>query len=173
MACRILVPWPGFEPVPPVVELQSPNHWTTGESPWKLYTATTVGLASPCPLDFVQAVMLPSGPRCMHLRLAPAVRLSNVVCLTPVGNWGVTAALCSGFSGSLGLKYWVLSRARRLGKLPASDLAVKWSELHYFSLGCPFPWLECSVWMFIKVKKHLVIGGNWKAMQNINRSGCN
>ena len=30
-ACRILVPQPGIEPVPPAVEVQSPNHWTTGE----------------------------------------------------------------------------------------------------------------------------------------------
>ena len=27
-ACSILVPQPGIEPVPPVVEVQSPNHWT-------------------------------------------------------------------------------------------------------------------------------------------------
>ena len=30
-ACRILVPQPGIEPVPPAVEVQSPNHWTTKE----------------------------------------------------------------------------------------------------------------------------------------------
>ena len=30
-ACRILVPWPGIEPVPPAVEVWSPNHWTTRE----------------------------------------------------------------------------------------------------------------------------------------------
>ena len=29
---RILVPWPGIEPVPPAVEVRSPNHWTTKES---------------------------------------------------------------------------------------------------------------------------------------------
>ena len=28
MACRILAPWPDIEPMPPVVEVQSPNHWT-------------------------------------------------------------------------------------------------------------------------------------------------
>ena len=27
-ACRILVPQPGIEPMPPAVEAQSPNHWT-------------------------------------------------------------------------------------------------------------------------------------------------
>ena len=26
---RILVPQPGIEPIPPAVEAQSPNHWTT------------------------------------------------------------------------------------------------------------------------------------------------
>ena len=32
-ACRILVPQPGIEPVPPAVEAWSPNHWTTREVP--------------------------------------------------------------------------------------------------------------------------------------------
>ena len=31
MACGILVPWPGINPVPPAVESWSPNHWTTRE----------------------------------------------------------------------------------------------------------------------------------------------
>ena len=33
VACRILVPPPGMEPVPPAVEAQSPNHWTAREVP--------------------------------------------------------------------------------------------------------------------------------------------
>jgi len=33
MACRILVPLPGSEPVPPAVEAWSPNHWTIREFP--------------------------------------------------------------------------------------------------------------------------------------------
>ena len=33
VACGILVPPPGIEPVPPRVEAQSPNHWTTREVP--------------------------------------------------------------------------------------------------------------------------------------------
>ena len=28
-ACEILVPWPGIEPMPPSVEVQSVNHWAT------------------------------------------------------------------------------------------------------------------------------------------------
>ena len=32
-ACWILVPQPGDEPVPPAVEVRSPNHWTTREFP--------------------------------------------------------------------------------------------------------------------------------------------
>ena len=32
-ACRILVPWPGIKPVPPAMEAQSLNHWTTREVP--------------------------------------------------------------------------------------------------------------------------------------------
>ena len=31
MACEILVPGPGIEPIPPAVEAQSPNHWTARE----------------------------------------------------------------------------------------------------------------------------------------------
>ena len=31
MACRILVPRPGIEPVPPAVEAGSLNHWTARE----------------------------------------------------------------------------------------------------------------------------------------------
>ena len=33
LACRILVPWPGIEPSPPVVEAQSLKHWTIREVP--------------------------------------------------------------------------------------------------------------------------------------------
>ena len=35
MTCGILVPWPGIEPGPPVVEAQNPNHWTAREVPNK------------------------------------------------------------------------------------------------------------------------------------------
>ena len=34
-ASRILVPWPGIEPGPPAVDMQSPNHWTAKEIPSK------------------------------------------------------------------------------------------------------------------------------------------
>ena len=33
VACGILVPQPGIKPVPPAVEVQSLNHWTTREVP--------------------------------------------------------------------------------------------------------------------------------------------
>ena len=33
-ACGILVPQPGIQPVPPAVEAQSPNPWTTREFPY-------------------------------------------------------------------------------------------------------------------------------------------
>ena len=32
-AYGILVPQPGIEPVPPAVEVRSPNHWTAREFP--------------------------------------------------------------------------------------------------------------------------------------------
>ena len=37
MACRILVPWPEIKPVPPAVEVQSCNHWTTRVVPWYIF----------------------------------------------------------------------------------------------------------------------------------------
>ena len=33
MTCRILVPWPGIEPVTSAGQVKSPNHWTVGEFP--------------------------------------------------------------------------------------------------------------------------------------------
>ena len=33
VACGILAPWPGIEPMPPAVEERSPNHWTAKEVP--------------------------------------------------------------------------------------------------------------------------------------------
>ena len=33
MACRVLIPQPGIEPVSPVVEVWSLNHWTAREFP--------------------------------------------------------------------------------------------------------------------------------------------
>ena len=36
-ACRILVPQPGIEPVPPAVEARSLNHWTAREVPIGLF----------------------------------------------------------------------------------------------------------------------------------------
>ena len=35
-ACGILVPQTGIEPVPPAMEVRSPNHWTTGKVPFLL-----------------------------------------------------------------------------------------------------------------------------------------
>ena len=37
VARRILVPWPGIKPVPPAVEVQSLNHWTTREVPENVF----------------------------------------------------------------------------------------------------------------------------------------
>ena len=33
MWCRMLLPWPGIEPVPPALEVQSLKHWTAREVP--------------------------------------------------------------------------------------------------------------------------------------------
>ena len=40
--CRILAPWSGIELVPPAVEAQSPNHWTTREVPPHLFHASAI-----------------------------------------------------------------------------------------------------------------------------------
>ena len=40
VACGILVPQPGIEPVSPAMEAWSPNHWTAGEFP--LYTVFVI-----------------------------------------------------------------------------------------------------------------------------------
>ena len=37
MTWEILVPQPGIKPVPPAVEAQCPNHWTTREVPYTFY----------------------------------------------------------------------------------------------------------------------------------------
>ena len=36
LTCRVIVPWPGFEPWPKAVKAQSPNHWTAREFPLHL-----------------------------------------------------------------------------------------------------------------------------------------
>ena len=47
MACRILVPRPGIEPMPPAVEAQSPNHWTAREVPVLRYFYEDAFLSAP------------------------------------------------------------------------------------------------------------------------------
>ena len=37
VACGILVPQPGIEPVPPAAEAQSPNRWTAREVPHLIF----------------------------------------------------------------------------------------------------------------------------------------
>ena len=37
MACEILVPWPGIEPMPPEVKAWNFNHWTIREVPIKAF----------------------------------------------------------------------------------------------------------------------------------------
>ena len=41
VACGILVPRPGIKPVPPAVEAESPNHWTTREVCWLCLSQST------------------------------------------------------------------------------------------------------------------------------------
>ena len=41
MACGILVPQPGIEPVPSTVKVWSPNHWTAREFPWASFHVLT------------------------------------------------------------------------------------------------------------------------------------
>ena len=49
-ACRILVPRWGIKPPPPVVEAQSPNHWTTRNIPnYSVYNLCCCSVAQSCP----------------------------------------------------------------------------------------------------------------------------
>ena len=62
--CGILVPRPGFEPVPPAVEVQSPNHWTAREFPsftllkWNSVPLPHKNLASLSQFSFTWVVSL-------------------------------------------------------------------------------------------------------------------
>ena len=62
MVCRILIPWPGVEVVPPALEAQRHNHWTTritghpGES-WCLHLRISVVASNPA-----SASPSPGGP---------------------------------------------------------------------------------------------------------------
>ena len=38
VACGILIPWPGIEPVTPALEAQNLNHWTIKEVPLLVIT---------------------------------------------------------------------------------------------------------------------------------------
>ena len=55
VACRLLVPWPGIEPLPPAFEGQSPNHWTTKEVPYSFFLILPwLHCNFPCHRAFVQ-----------------------------------------------------------------------------------------------------------------------
>ena len=58
MACRILVSQPGIEPVLPIVEAQSLNHWTAREVSLQLWKAEVIP-HSPTPSHFLSAESLP------------------------------------------------------------------------------------------------------------------
>ena len=61
-ACRILVPQPGIKPIPPVVEAQCVNHWSTRKSPsftflkWNSVPLPHRRLASPSRFSFLGVV---------------------------------------------------------------------------------------------------------------------
>ena len=54
LACRILVPQPGIEPMPPAVEARSPNHWATREVPDQVFSN-----------HFIKRVLLKQNLMCM------------------------------------------------------------------------------------------------------------
>ena len=47
-ACRILVPRPGIEPVPPAVEAHNLNHWNAREVPIRTFAKGSKALAESC-----------------------------------------------------------------------------------------------------------------------------
>ena len=72
--CEILVPWPGFELGPPVVDVWSPNHWTTREVPEDHFVFTPL-LPLICVLLHPYLSSTCSWPRSLLLEVAyrPAV----------------------------------------------------------------------------------------------------
>ena len=61
-ACRTLVPRPGIEPVPRVVEARTPNHWTAREFPdelFKIYKSIKMK-ESVTPTSYMHLFPLPS-----------------------------------------------------------------------------------------------------------------
>ena len=64
MACGILVPWPGIEPMSPAVEAWSLNNWTTREVPsppfywrnWARYLSIAIGLMTGGAQIWTQAI---------------------------------------------------------------------------------------------------------------------
>ena len=67
MAWGILVPRPGIEPMPPAVEVQSPNHWTAREVPMHSFSYSF-------PLWFITGYWYSSlcytvGPYCLNLNI--------------------------------------------------------------------------------------------------------
>ena len=62
MACGILVPQPGTEPVFPAVEAWSPNHWTAREFPWLVPLSVTSSPSQPLFLPSVVVLILLGSP---------------------------------------------------------------------------------------------------------------
>ena len=52
IVCEIRVPWPGIEPVPPEVEVQSLNHWTARDVPAQDFEVTILTLQVFCIIKY-------------------------------------------------------------------------------------------------------------------------
>ena len=66
MACRMLVPWPGFKPVPPAVEARSLNLFSLASLVWPFWQGLIIrGPQAPrwAPLGSVAVFCLPWGMR--------------------------------------------------------------------------------------------------------------
>ena len=59
MACGILVPWPGMEPMPPALEAQSLNNSTPGKSPLIQDFKTTIWWIKKIMIPIFQNVVCP------------------------------------------------------------------------------------------------------------------
>lgn len=98
MSCRILVPGPGFEPVPPEVEAQSPNHWTTREIPDGTLRLKNRVLCS-APDKGYQPHFLPWNKPLLHREVLPSLALA----LSTLQWWALSGVHLQPSSGSVSM----------------------------------------------------------------------
>ena len=133
LGCRILVPWPGTEPVPPAVEAWSLNHWTTREVPilyvvlhiWRIlkfedmvleephrtlgaWQATAIAATVPLGLEVHKTSSQRSAHRCCRNSMCQRDLGSKLACLVGklITSRGLSFLICSGVNTSASGSLW-------------------------------------------------------------------